>query len=85
MVEVVAVLPENGQNVLAKCQYMIEIGDDDDFLVFFDHNLLDYLLEEYELSEIEDYMLAGSVVVGIIQEIGMNRALCCQLGTSMSF
>ena len=42
MVELVAVVLEGGQKVFAECQCMIKVRKDDDFLVFFGHDSLDY-------------------------------------------
>jgi len=80
MVELVAVVLEGGQKVFAECQCMIKVRKDDDFLVFFGHDSLDYLLEDDEFSGIEDCMLAGFVFVGVIQEIRVNGTLTCQFG-----
>lgn len=38
------------KKVLAEGECMFEVREDDDFLVFFDQDLLDYLLEDDELS-----------------------------------
>lgn len=41
-------------------------GNRSDFLVFFDHDLLNNPLEDYGFSGIEDCVGAGGVVVGVI-------------------
>lgn len=64
---------------------MIEVREDDNFLAVLDDMFLNDLLQDDELSRVEDCVGAGGVAVGVVQEIGMNGALSCQLGTSMNF
>lgn len=84
MVEVVVIVLESGQKVLAESEGRFEVRDVD-FLVFFDHDLSDYLLEDDELSGIEDCVVARFVIVDVVQEVRMDRALSCQLGAFKRF
>lgn len=51
---------------------MIEVREDDNFLAVLDDMFLNDLLQDDELSRVEDCVGAGGVVVGVVQEIGMN-------------